>query len=112
MQRLLQFGRDHYILFGSTKFVTGLFICFGLGIYFLPFLIAEKGLSETELAELTSSAQAQTQLRTGEFVRDDRIWLDGAIAPGPDYWLYLTKGQFTTRTVFWPRNRKPCKLRR
>ncbi|MGB1473846.1 MAG: hypothetical protein ACPHAP_05450 [Candidatus Puniceispirillaceae bacterium] len=96
----------------------------------MPILTAEKGLSENELAELTNSAQAQTQLRMGEFVRnlegsdafhwgegtiyvrDDRIWLDGAIAPGPDYRLYLTKGQFTTRTVFWPRNRKPCKLRR
>ena len=93
-------------------------------------LTAEKGLSETELAELTSSAQAQTQLRTGEFVhyleasdalhwgeetiyvRDDRVWLDGAIAPDPDYRLYLTKGQFTPGTVFWPRNRKPCKLHR
>ena len=34
------------------------------------------------------------------YVRDDRIWLDGAIAPGPDYRLYLTKGQFTTRDSF------------
>ena len=130
MQRLLQFARDHIILFGSAKFIAGLVIGFGLGVYFLPILTAEKGLSETELAELTSSAQAQTQLRTGEFardlkgsdafhwgegtiyVRDDRIWLDGSIAPGPDYRLYLTKGQFTTRDSFWPRNRKPCKLRR
>ena len=118
MQRLLQFARDHIILFGSAKFIAGLVIGFGLGVYFLPILTAEKGLSETELAELTSSAQAQTQLRTGEFardlkgsdafhwgkgtiyVRDDRIWLDGSIAPGPDYRLYLTKGQFTTRDSF------------
>ena len=79
-------------------------------------------LSETELAELTSSAQAQTgdqsQLRQGTFVRDlegsdafhwgdgtiyvsdERIWLDGSIAPGPDHRLYLTKGQFTTRDGF------------
>ena len=60
----------------------------------------------------------QTHHRTGEFVRDlegsdashrgegtiyvrdDRIWLDGAIAPGPDYRLYLTMGQFTTRDSF------------
>ena len=79
-------------------------------------------MSETELAELTSSAQAQTeaqsQLRQGTFVRDlegsdafhwgdgtiyvseERIWLDGSIAPGPDYHLYLTKGQYTTRDGF------------
>jgi len=118
MQRVLQFARDHIILFGGAKFIAGLIIGFGLGVYFLPILTAEKGLSDTELAELTSSAQAETQLRTGEFVRDlegsdafhwgegtihvrdDRIWLDGSIAPGPDYRLYLTKGQFTTRDSF------------
>ena len=70
MQRLLQFARDHIILFGSAKFIAGLVIGFGLGVYILPILTAEKGLSETELAELTSSAQAQTQLRTSEFARD------------------------------------------
>ena len=97
-------------------------IGFGLGVYYLPILTAEKGLSETELVELTSSAQAQTeaqsQLRQGTFVRDlegsdafhwgdgtiyvseERIWLDGSIAPGPDYHLYLTKGQYTTRDGF------------
>jgi len=30
------------------------------GVYFLPILTAEKGLSETGLAELTSGAQVQT----------------------------------------------------
>lgn len=79
-------------------------------------------MSETELAELTSSAQAQTevhsQLRRVTFVRylegsdafhwgdgtiyisEERIWLDSSIAPGPDYRLYLTKGQYTTRDGF------------
>jgi len=38
-------------LFGSAKFISGLVIGFGLGVYFLPILTAEKGLSETELAE-------------------------------------------------------------
>ena len=37
------------------------------------------------------------------YVRDDRIWLDGAIAPGPYYRLYLTKGQFTTQDSFFGR---------
>ena len=113
MRRLLQLAKDHIILFGTAKFLAGLIIGFGLGVYYLPILTAEKGLSETELAELTSSAQAQTeaqsQLRQGTFVRDlegsdafhwgdgtiyvsdERIWLDGSIAPGPDYRLYLTK---------------------
>ena len=118
MRRLLQFARDHIILVLSAKFMAGLVIGFGLGVYFLPILTAEKGLSETELAELTSTAQAQTQLRQGIFVRDiegsdsfhwgdgtiyvsdARIWLDGSIAPGPDYRLYLTKGQYTTKDSF------------
>jgi len=60
MQRLLQFARDHIILFGSAKFIAGLVIGFGLGVYFLPILTAEKGLSETELAEFTTSERAQT----------------------------------------------------
>ena len=51
MQRLLQFARDYIILLGSAKFIAGLLIGFGLGVYFLPILTAEKGLPETELVE-------------------------------------------------------------
>ena len=105
-------------MFGSAKFISGLVIGFGLGVYFLPILTAEKGLSETELAELTSSAQAQTQLRTGEFARDlegsdafhwgegtitvtdERIWLDGQVSPGPDYRLYLVSKFVETEAEF------------
>ena len=54
--------------------MAGFIIGFGMGVYFLPILTAEKLLSKKELAELTSSAQAQTeapsQLRQGTFVRD------------------------------------------
>lgn len=118
MRRLLQFARDHIILALGAKFLAGIVIGFGLGVYFLPILTAEKGLSETELADLMSSAQAEDQLRQGAFVSDlegsdkfhwgegtiyvsdARIWLDGSIAPGPDYRLYLTKGQYTTKEAF------------
>ncbi|MGB1394512.1 MAG: DM13 domain-containing protein, partial [Candidatus Puniceispirillaceae bacterium] len=34
------------------------------------------------------------------YVSEERIWLDGSIAPGPDYRLHLTKGQYTTRDGF------------
>ena len=34
MQGMLQFARDHIILFGIEKFIAGLFIGFGLGVYF------------------------------------------------------------------------------
>lgn len=119
MRRLLQFAKDHIILFGFLKFSAGIIIGFGLGVYFLPILVAEKGLSETELAQLSAQAATQqSQFRSGEFVRDlpgsdafhwgegtvfvsdQTIWLDGAISPGPDYRLYLTKGQFTTKEGF------------
>ena len=66
-------------------------------------MIAEKGLDSASIAALSDSA-----LRLGIFVRDlqgsdglpwgdgvimvnaDRIWLDGKVAPGLDYHLYLT----------------------
>ena len=81
-------------------------------------MTAEKGLSETELTDLISSAQAEHQFRQGTFVRDlegsnrfhwgegaiyvtdARIWLDGSIAPGPDGRLYITKGQYITKEAF------------
>ena len=74
-----------------------------LGVYFLPILTAEKGLDAAALAQLEASAE-----RSGTFTRDlagsdafhwgegvvhvsgQRVWLDGRIAPGPDYRLYLT----------------------
>ena len=98
----LDFARRHIVLFGATKFAAGLIIGFGLGVYFLPILTAEEGLDEAALASLQTSIE-----RSGTFQRDlpgsdafhwgegtimvsrDRIWLDGAIAPGPDYRLYL-----------------------
>ena len=78
-------------------------IGFGLGVYFLPILTAEKGLDSDVLIELQASAE-----RSGTFmrdlpgsdafhwsdgivrIRDDRIWLEGQVSPGPDYRLYLT----------------------
>lgn len=100
---LLNFARRHIILFGAAKFLAGLIIGFGLGVYFLPILTAEEGLDAGALAALESSAE-----RSGVFTRDlkgsdafhwgegtvrvsnERIWLDGSISPGPDYRLYLT----------------------
>ena len=76
---------------------------FSLGLNFLPIMIAENGLDKASISALSDSA-----LRRGAFVWDlpgsdglhwaygvimvnaDRIWLDGNIAPGPDYRLYLT----------------------
>ena len=100
---LLGFAKRHIILFGAAKFFAGLIIGFGLGVYFLPILTAEKGLDQSALASLE-----QTIERSGIFVRDledsdafhwgegkinvsdTKIWLEGKIAAGPDYRLYMT----------------------
>ena len=100
---LLDVARRHIILFGTAKFAAGLVIGFGLGVYFLAILTAEKGLDSDVLIELQASAE-----RSGTFTRDlpgsdafhwgdgtvrisdDRIWLEGQVSPGPDYRLYLT----------------------
>ena len=103
LKSLLDVARRHIILFGTAKFTAGLVVGFALGVYFLPILTAEEGLDSAALAQLEASAE-----RSGTFTRDlpgsdafhwgeglcapatSRIWLDGEIAPGPDYKLYLT----------------------
>lgn len=100
---ILDVARRHIILFGVAKFTAGLIGGFGLGVYFLPILTAEDGLDSAALAQLEASAE-----RRGTFTRElagsdafhwgegvirinrQRVWLDGRIAPGPDYRLYLT----------------------
>jgi hypothetical protein len=100
---ILDVARRHIILFGAAKFGVGLLVGFALGVYFLPILTAKDGLDRAALAQLEASAE-----RRGTFTRDlagsdafhwgegvvhvsrQRVWLDGRIAPGPDYRLYLT----------------------
>jgi hypothetical protein len=113
----LAIARRYIILFGLIKFCAGLIIGFGLGVYFLPIIIAEKGLSEAELTALSAAADSQ-KVWHGSFTRDlpasdafhwgegrihltkDRVWLDGAVSPGPDYRLYLTKDIVRTKEGF------------
>ena len=91
-------------------FISHLFfliISFGLGVYFLPILTAPESVEISIINEYENKSQYQTQ-----FVRDLRgsdpfhrgeakvnisntkITVNGAIAPGPDYKLYLTN-EFT-----------------
>ena len=113
MTSLMAFIRRHVLLFGVVKFCAGLVIGFGLGVYFLPILTAEKGLDTAAIEALSQSA-----LRQGTFIRDlprsdglhwgegvimanaDRIWLDGEISPGPDYRLYLIPKYVETGAEF------------
>ena len=66
---LLGIARRNIILFGLVKFCAGLVIGFGLGVYFLPILTAEKGLSDSELTAL-SAATARQQVWGGTFTHD------------------------------------------
>ena len=49
---LMAFLRRHIVMFGIVKFCAGLVIGFGLGVYFLPILIAEKGLYKASITAL------------------------------------------------------------
>ena len=83
MTSLMAFIRRYVLLFGVVKFCAGLLIGFGLGVYFLPILTAEKGLDTVAIEALSQSA-----LRQGTFVRDlpgsDELhWGDGVIMAMP-----------------------------
>ena len=75
---------------------------FALGIYLLPILTAPAGPSDAEVAEAASKALYSTRftkelpgsdlLHWGEgevAISNRRVSFRGAIAPGPDYRLYL-----------------------
>ena len=112
-QSLMGWAARHLILFGAAKFFAGLVIGFGLGVYFLPILTAEKGLDDSQLAQLSQSIERQ-----GTFVREledsdafhwgegtinvsvSQIWLEDKIAPGPDYRLYMTPQFVETEADF------------
>ena len=113
MTSLMAFIRRYVLLFGMVKFCASVVIGFGLGVYFLPILTAEKGLDTVAIEALS-----QSTLRQGTFIRDlpgsdglhwgdgvimanaDQIWLDGEISPGPDYRLYLTPKYVDTGADF------------
>ena len=65
MASVMAFLRRHIVMFGVVKFCAGLVIGFGYDVYFLPILIAEKGLDSASIVALSNSA-----LRSGTFVRD------------------------------------------
>ena len=93
------------ILLFSHSFILA--VGFGLGVYFLPILTAPKSVEISKINEYENESLFQT-----EFVRDLRgsdafhwgeakvtisnnnITVNGSIAPGPDYKLYLAN-EFT-----------------
>ena len=86
----------------GTHLVAGL-AGFALGIYLLPILIAPESPGDQEILSAAESARFTAEFRRdledsdalhwGEgtlYVGPDRIALDGRLAPGPDYRLYLS----------------------
>lgn len=89
------------LIFFSHVFV--LILGFGLGIYFLPILTAPKPIEISKIKKYEEKAIYQTEfikdlkgsdlLHWGEAkvtVSYAKITVNGSIAPGPDYKLYLT----------------------
>ena len=75
---------------------------FGLGVYFLPILTAPKSIDISEINEIENNSLFQTEFvrdlrgsdpwHWGEAkvtISDNKITVNGSIAPGPDYKLYL-----------------------
>jgi hypothetical protein len=86
---------------------------FGLGIYALPILIAPAGPSQAEVAAQASSARYRGEFRRdlkdsdalhwGDgkvFVGPQAVILEGELAPGPDYKLYLSPEFVETEAEF------------
>lgn len=93
--------------------VAALGLGFAAGVYFLPILTAPEAPAEAEVRAAATAADF-----SGEFVRDlqdsdalhwgegkvsigrDAISLEGQIAPGPDYKLYLSPEFVETEADF------------
>lgn len=86
---------------------------FALGVYFLPVLIAPPAPSVAELSQKAGAASFQGQFRRdlkdsdllhwGEGtvrIGADNIVLEGELAPGPDYKLYLSPEFVETEEAF------------
>lgn len=111
--KLLDFARRHIILVLTAKFVAGLVIGFGLGVYYLPILIADAPAEQSLVLAEAESADRQAMfvrdrkdsdgLHWGEgtlFLSENRVTLDGEVSPGPDYRIYLTPRFVETEKEF------------
>lgn len=103
--KILLLSISHVLVFGFG---------FGLGVYLLPILAAPPAPSATEV----QAAAAQGRVFSGSFRRDlkgsdpfhwgegkvtltrSAVTLDGRLAPGPAYKLYLVPGFVETEDAF------------
>lgn len=109
----IEWWRQRFFLALTLKFFAGLVIGFGLGVYFLPIIVADSPADQAVI-----EAEVKTADVEAVFVRDlpgsdafhwgegtlllsaDRITLNGDVAPGPDYRLYLTPKFADTEASF------------
>ena len=79
-------------------------IGFALGIYLLPILTAPKAPTKVEVETIAVDPVYKTEFKKGQrgndlfhwgegelIITDTQIALNGKLAPGPDYKMYLTK---------------------
>lgn len=96
----------------GTHLAAGV-IGFAMGIYLLPILIAPESPGEQEVRSAANNSQFTAEFRRdledsdalhwGEgtlYVGPDNIALDGRLAPGPDYRLYLSPQFVETEAAF------------
>jgi len=99
------------ILLISHSFILA--VGFGLGVYFLPILTAPKSVEISIITEYENRSSFQTEFvrdlkgsdtfHWGEAkvtISDNNITVNGSIAPGPDYKLYLTNQFVETEKDF------------
>ncbi|MGU9961393.1 MAG: DM13 domain-containing protein [Candidatus Puniceispirillales bacterium WSBS_2018_MAG_OTU23] len=99
----LNFLRRHIILTLMTMSFGSLVVGFGLGVYFLPIIIADAPADASIVQAASASAERQamfvrdrkdsdaTHYGNGTlFLSSNRVTLEGTVTPGPDYRLYLT----------------------
>lgn len=109
----IEWWRQRFILALTLKFFSGLVIGFGLGVYFLPIIIADAPVDESVIqaaasqssfkAEFVRDLPGSDALHWGEgtlYLSPGRVSLDGAVSPGPDYRLYLTPSFVDTEDDF------------
>lgn len=114
LKAYIEWWRQRFVLALTIKFLAGLVIGFGLGVYFLPIIIADAPVDRMviEQAAKQSSFKAEfirdlpgsDALHWGEgvlYLSPGKVSLDGSLAPGPDYRLYLTPEYVDTEEAFF-----------
>ena len=97
------------------SYIVTLLIGFGLGIYFLPIITAEKPNTFQEINKVQKKALYKSKFSKGQRGNDFLHWgegnvsisnslisLDGKIAPGPDYKVYLLNKYVEHEDEFLP----------